>query len=73
MEGAMVALAAQGEDNFARNDLALLEISAGDHRDEVLNNKKKIMVNFFFFIFFFGISARWPMTRVKNIRIIHTY
>ena len=34
---AMVVLAAQGEDNFARNDLALLEISAGDHRIEVLD------------------------------------
>ena len=53
MEGAMVALAAQGEDNFARNDLALLEISAGDHRVEVLNNKKKIMVNLFYFILFY--------------------
>jgi len=31
----MVALAAQGEDNFARNDLALFEISAVDHRIEV--------------------------------------
>jgi hypothetical protein len=43
MEAAMpvVALAAQGEDNFARNDLALLEISAGDHRIEVLDNKTK--------------------------------
>ena len=37
---AMVALAAQGEDNFARNDLALLEISAGDHRIEALDNDK---------------------------------
>ena len=39
----MVALAAQGEgeDNFARNNLALLEKSAGDHRVEVLENKKK--------------------------------
>ena len=35
-----MALAAQGEDNFARNDLALLEISAGDHRIEVLDNKE---------------------------------
>ena len=42
MEEAMVALAAQGEDNFARNDLALLEKSAGDHRIvlRVLDNKK---------------------------------
>ena len=44
----MVALAAQGEDNFARNDLALLEISAGDHRVEVLEIKKKSKVNLFF-------------------------
>jgi len=29
-------VAARGEDNFARNDLALLEISAGDHRIEVV-------------------------------------
>lgn len=29
-----MAVAARGEDNFARNDLALLEISAGDHRIE---------------------------------------
>ena len=36
----MVALAAQGEDNFARNDLALLEISAVDHRIEFLHNKE---------------------------------
>lgn len=35
MEGA-IALAAQGEDNFARKDLAFLEISADDHRIEVL-------------------------------------
>jgi len=28
-------VAARGEDNFARNDLALLEISADDHRIEV--------------------------------------
>jgi len=34
---AMVALAAQVEDNFARNDLALFEISAVDHRIEVLH------------------------------------
>jgi len=33
--GIIVALAAQCEDNFARNDLALLEISAVDHRIEV--------------------------------------
>ena len=33
MEEAMGVLAAQGEDNFARNDLALLEKS---HRIEVL-------------------------------------
>ena len=50
----MVALAAQGEgegeDNFARKDLALFEISAGDHRVEleVLENKKKSKVNLFF-------------------------
>ena len=46
----MVALAAQGEgeDNFARNDLALFEISAGDHRVEVLEIKKKSKVNLFF-------------------------
>ena len=41
MEAAIVALAAQGEDNFDRNDLALLEIPAGDHRIEVLENKRK--------------------------------
>ena len=43
MEGAMVVLAAQGEDSFARNDLALIEISAGDHRIEVLlvDNKRR--------------------------------
>jgi hypothetical protein len=43
MEGAMVALAAQGEDNFARNDLALLEISAGDHRIESLLDNKRLL------------------------------
>ena len=36
MEEAMVVLAAQGKDNFARNDLAFLEISAGDHPIDVL-------------------------------------
>lgn len=44
-----IALAAQGEDNFARSDLALLEISAGDHRIEVLrildNNKGQRILN----------------------------
>lgn len=39
----MVVPAAQGEDNFARNDLALLEISAGDHRIGVLDNNKKTL------------------------------
>ena len=34
---AMVALATQGEANFARNDLALLEKSAVDHLMEVLD------------------------------------
>jgi hypothetical protein len=47
MEGAMVALAVQGEDNFARNDLALLEISAGDHRIEVLEEQKVKKKSFF--------------------------
>jgi len=42
MEGVMVA--AQGEDNFARNDLALLEISADDHRIELLDNKRRSKV-----------------------------
>ena len=37
----MVVLAPQGEDNFILNDLALLEISPGDHRVEVLDNKIK--------------------------------
>ena len=49
MEGAMVALAAQGEDNFARNDLALLEISAGDHRIEILDNNRRARSNYFLF------------------------
>lgn len=42
MDEAMVALPAQGEDNFARSDLALLEISAGDHRIvlRILDRKK---------------------------------
>lgn len=50
----MVALAAQGEDNFARNDLALLEISAVDHRIEFLHNKEF----FLFFLFFWGWKGR---------------
>jgi hypothetical protein len=40
---ATIALAAQGEDNFARNDLALLEISADDHRIEVLRILEKML------------------------------
>lgn len=48
MEAAMVALAAQGEDNFARNDLALLEISAGDHPIKVLDNKRRSKVKNYF-------------------------
>ena len=61
--GAMVALAAQGEDNFARNDLALLEISAGDHRIEVLDNNKKSDINFYFYL----VCVKRPKTRVKYI------
>ena len=46
----MVELTAHGEDNFARNDLALLEISAGDHRIEVLDNKKSRRARSTFFL-----------------------
>ena len=65
----MVALAAQGEgeDNFARNDLALFEISAGDHCVEVLENKKKSKVNLNK-----PISAR-PSRPGVNMRIIHSF
>ena len=68
----MVALAAQGEgeDNFARNDLALFEISAGDHCVEVLENKKKSKVNLFFLNK--PISAR-PSRPGVNMRIIHSF
>lgn len=46
----MVALAPQGEDNFILNDLALLEISPGDHRVEVLDNKIKRTARLNFFL-----------------------
>jgi hypothetical protein len=64
-------LAAQGEDNFAPNDLALLEISAVDHRIEVLDkkgrSKKKLLEG--------GIIIISAQNSGKNIhkKINHTY
>ena len=68
----MVALAPQGEDNFILNDLALLEISPGDHRVEVLDNKIKRTARSNNFFWMGGISARRLMTRI-NIHKNNSY